>query len=270
MDIRTTVRTTAQNVIDEVQFRFDVFPTLYYQPLPWIGLTSAKRGEGTVARWTAIEASLADHSISSALDIGCAVGYFSISLALKGVPVLGVEMDSRVLRIAMHTSKRLAIDNIGFSLMAVNLETTRLLPNVDLVLLLSVWHHWVRQYGLDDAGRLLSMVWEKTSKVLVFETGEAEMPEEFGLPDMTPTPRDWLEHYLTSVCDASTAVHLGQFKAFGPGGDENCNIVERNLFMLVRSAEAISKPANNTTAAAKETNVSTAGATTGSLPLHLP
>ena len=61
MDLRTRV----QHIIDELQFRFDVWPTLYYQPLPWLGFDTAKRGAGTVARWTAIEASIRDFTALS-------------------------------------------------------------------------------------------------------------------------------------------------------------------------------------------------------------
>lgn len=230
MDLRAAL----QRVIDEVQFRYDILPKLYYQPLPWLGLNHARRGEGTRARWEAIEHALAGQPIGSAMDIGCNVGYFCFALGLKGVPIIGIDMDSRLLRIAQYTSRKLGSPPIGWCNMVVNRETARLLPQVDLVLLLSVWHHWVQAYGLAVAGEILSMVWARSNRVLFFETGEAEMPDEFGLPDMGATPRDWLADYLRGVCAGAEIVHLGRFKAFAPCGDERRGVVYRNLFKVAR------------------------------------
>jgi hypothetical protein len=72
--------------------------------------------------------------------------------------------------------------------MPVNTETTCLLPHTDVVLLLSVWHHWVKVYGFESATQILSGLWERCNKVLFFETGENEMPADFGLPSMGDSP----------------------------------------------------------------------------------
>lgn len=234
MNITATLRSSAQNLIDELQFKFDVYPKLQYQPLPWIGLKKARRGHGTVARWKAIEASLDGHAIGSAADIGCSVGFFCIALALKGIPVLGIDMDTRSLRIAQYTARKLGTRNAGFSNMLVSPGTATLLPKADLIVLTSVWHHWVLHYGLEGAGQIMSAVWERCGKVLIFETGEQEMPADFDLPPMEPSPRVWLENYLTAACPGSTIVHLGRFRAFGPGGDEHQHVAERSLFKVVR------------------------------------
>ncbi|MGH2408735.1 MAG: class I SAM-dependent methyltransferase [Chloroflexota bacterium] len=236
MNIKSALRGSVQNTIDELQFRFDVSPMLPYQPLPWIGLKRAKRGHGTIARWKAIDASLNGHSIGSAADIGCSVGYFCMALALKGIPVLGIDMDARSLRIAQYASRKLGTRNAAFSNMLVSPATACLLPNADLILLTSVWHHWVHNYGLEGAGQILSAVWNKCGKVLIFETGEGEMPAEFDLPPMEPSPKAWLENYLATICPGSTIVHLGTFRAFAPGGDEKLHVAERNLFKVARLA----------------------------------
>ena len=235
MDLRTRV----QHIIDELQFRFDVWPTLYYQPLPWLGFDTAKRGAGTVARWTAIEASIRGLPINSALDIGCNVGYFCFSLAAQGIPALGIDQDDRFLRIAQHAARKLAArhiaaDKVGFCHLTIDRSTVRLLPQVDLILLLSVWHHWVRAYGLPTASEMLAAVWAKADQALFFETGEAEMPPEFGLSMLKISPRDWLEDYLSAICADSTVRCLGAFKAFAPRGDETHAVVHRNLFMISR------------------------------------
>ncbi|MBI5564479.1 MAG: methyltransferase [Chloroflexi bacterium] len=232
-----TIRTLVQRGIDELQFRFDAFPTLLYQPLPWLGLTTAKRGEGTEARWAAIESAIDDLAIDSALDVGCNVGYFCFSLAFKGISTLGIDLDDRFLRIAQRAARKLNVAGVAFCNLAINRDTVRLLPEVDLVLLLSVWHHWVRAYGLGAASELLTAVWAKSQRVLFFETGEAEMPPEFGLSMLKSSPRDWLADYLQAMCAHSTVEWLGAFKAFAPQGDESRKVVYRNLFKVTRAGD---------------------------------
>jgi hypothetical protein len=232
-----SIRDKVQQTIDALQFRFDVFPTLYYQPLPWLGLKKAKRGAGTEARWAAIESTLNDAPIDSALDIGCNTGYFCFSLASKGIPTLGVDRDDRFLRIAQHVARQLQAHGVGFCKMDLTPDTLRLLPNVDLVLLLSVWHHWVHGYGLEVASEMLAAVWDKSQKMMFFETGEAEMPAEFGLAMLKSSPRRWLEDYLCAMCADAQVVWLGSFKAFAPQGDETQKVVYRNLFQIVRRNE---------------------------------
>lgn len=227
------LRRMAQRAIDELQFRFDVFPTLHYQPLPWLGLNTAKRGEGTEARWQAIEQSL-DDSIKTALDIGCNVGYFCFSLAFKRIPTLGIEMDDRLLRIARYAARKLQVPSVGFCNLLVDRNTVALLPQADLVLLLSVWHHWVRAYGLEDASQMLAVVWKRTKRMLFFETGEAEMPSEFGLSALKPSAREWLENYLCTTCPDATVTWVGSFKAFAPKGNEVEKVAYRNLFKLMQ------------------------------------
>ena len=128
MDIRAVV----QRILDEIQFRYDVFPRLLYQPLPWLGLNSARRGVGTKQRWKAMEAALATHSIRSAMDIGCNVGYFCFALSLKGIPTLGIELNDQFYRTALYASRRLKTSNVGLCNMEVGAQTVHLLPNTDL------------------------------------------------------------------------------------------------------------------------------------------
>jgi 2-polyprenyl-3-methyl-5-hydroxy-6-metoxy-1,4-benzoquinol methylase len=235
-----SIRDLIQESINKFQFVFDVFPNNgNYQPLPWLGLNKGKRGEGTIARWQAIEASLSDHTILSAMDIGSNLGYFCFSLSQKGIPVMGVDMDSRFLRIAQYASRKLKASRVGLCNLVINTETVRLLPQVDLILLLSVWHHWVREYGLETASQILAAVWQKTNKVLFFETGELEMPSEFGLSVMGDSPKEWLMNYLGTLCANSEIVHLGQFKAFAPLGNEERHVVLRNMFKVTRRGEML-------------------------------
>jgi hypothetical protein len=240
----THLKQAVLSILDRCQFYLDVLPGLQYQPLPWLGLHDARRGIGTMQRWTAIKEALSKYSCSSAIDIGCNVGFFSLSIAELGVPVLAVDNHEPYLRIGRHVLKRTGINNVAFINIDVNPYTMKLLPNADTVLFLSVFHHWVRIFGFSAATQMLKRLWDKCNVVMFFETGEAEMPACFGLPEMKPTCQQWIENYLSSVCKASTVKHLGRFKAFGPGGDEMEYVVERNLFEVCRNLDLNSHSGN--------------------------
>ncbi len=231
------VRAAFQSVIDQFQFWFDIFPGGDYQPLPWIGIHRGRRAEGTRARWEVIRSALFDSPVSSGMDIGCNMGYFCFELAQNGIPMLGVDMDSRYLRIAKYARYKIGLQKVALSEMEVNTETVCLLPVTDLVLLLSVWHHWVKVYGLDEATTLLALLWDKCGKIMFFETGEAEMTPDFGLSFLGNSPRAWLESYLAKTCPNSVVTHLGRFKAFAPRGNETRNVAYRNLFKICRKTE---------------------------------
>ncbi|KUI26091.1 hypothetical protein AU195_14015 [Mycobacterium sp. IS-1496] len=232
MGIKTFLQ---ERVIDPLQFRYDSFPRLPYQPLPVLEKANARRSDGTVQRWTVIEERIREADIGSAMDVGCQVGYFPFALAAKGIPTLGVDLEERALRIARYAARKTATDEVAFLNMTVSPKTVQLLPEVDLTLVMSIWHHWVRYYGLDGATAILKRIWQQCRVTMFFETGENEMPVEYGLPAMTPSPDAWLTGYLQETCVDSKVEHLGQFKAFAPGGDNTRNAVLRNLFQVSRA-----------------------------------
>jgi hypothetical protein len=226
-------RTWLDRLVDRARFKLDIFPRLIYQPLPWLNLNKARRAAGVLSRWDAIQAALQERPSkpATAMDIGCQVGYFAISLAQQGVPVMAIEPDARQFRILQYAVRRLGLtDCIGTLQWTITPTTVNMLPQVDCVIFLSVWHHMVKTYGLEPATALLQTIWAKTQQVLFFETGEAEMPAEFGLPPMIVDGQRYLTELLTCTCAGAEVVHLGQHPAFDPAGHP----VKRNLFVLIR------------------------------------
>ncbi|KRE33788.1 hypothetical protein ASG82_22280 [Mycobacterium sp. Soil538] len=169
------------------------------------------------------------------MDIGCQVGYFDFALASRGIPTLGVDLEERALRIARYAARKTGVKDVGFLNLQVSPSTVQLLPEVDLILVMSIWHHWVKAYGLDGATSILEKLWRKCRVTLFFETGENEMPSDYRLPSMDPTPEEWLGTYLELVCAGATVTHLGRFKAFAPGGDNTRETVLRSLFQISRA-----------------------------------
>jgi SAM-dependent methyltransferase len=216
--------------LDRLRFRLDTWPSMAYQPLPWLGIHTARRAVGVESRWRVIEEALEGRDVRTGLDLGCNAGYFTIQLARRGITTIGVESDPRFVRILRFGAKRLALPDVGCLDVTVSPTTASLLPPADVVLFLSLWHHLVRYHGLDGATDVLREVWARTGHVLFFETGQQEMPARYRLPDMSPDPKVYLEKYLAGQCPGGQVEHLGLHSAFTPER-EPC---QRNLFAVVR------------------------------------
>ncbi|MFJ5731011.1 hypothetical protein [Streptomyces paradoxus] len=109
-------------------------------------------------------------------------------------------------------------------------DTVTLLPATDCTLVLSLWHHLVRAHGLQTATALLQEIWARAGTVMFFDSGEDEMPQEFGLPEMVPTPDAWLGEYLRANCSGGRVEHLGRHRACDATGLPT----DRALFAVIR------------------------------------
>jgi len=223
-----------EKILDNIQFYYDWFPGLPYQPLPWIGLEDAGRKNGTEQRLDIIRNELKINNVNTGLDVGCNVGYFCFNLAEDGISMLGVDMDDRFLRMARHVLRKCKFRNVGFLNMEINERTINLLPSTDLIIFLSVWHHWVKQYDYERATLMLSSMWGKCKKIMLFETGESEMPSRYKLPNMGEESTDWIKSYLENTCKGARVKYLGKTNAFAPKLKDKSLGVERNLFSIVR------------------------------------
>jgi 2-polyprenyl-3-methyl-5-hydroxy-6-metoxy-1,4-benzoquinol methylase len=235
-------RQRLDNLLDWIRFRIDSFPRttrlrhlshVHYQPSPILGMNDAGRAAGSASRWTAISGALDAAGIASgtALDIGANTGFFTMTLAHRGFAVVGVEPLPAAYRTAIYAVRKASLEEtVGITVMTVTPQNIDLLPRADVVIFLSLWHHFVRFYGLDEATSMLEHIWAKTGRALFFETGESEMPESFGLPSMEPDSRAWLEQLLRAHCAGGTVEHLGSHQAF----DADRRPAQRNLFVVSR------------------------------------
>jgi hypothetical protein len=212
-----------------------MFPGLQYQPLPWIGYARARRASGTVARWAAIEREVSAGSYRTAMDIGSNVGYFVIALSKRGISTLGVESDDKFSRIFRYALRKVGARNAGNLCIEVNPDTVELLPRTDIIVFMSVFHHWSRYFGWGAAVEMLRTVWSRCDGVMFFETGQGEMPPEYNLPTLEPSPDVWLSRFLRDNCEGAEVSAMGQFQAFAPGGGEARKVVSRELFCVRRS-----------------------------------
>jgi hypothetical protein len=228
---RLVRRDAVDAVIDRLRFHIDTFPFGLYQPVSSLPAGRATRGHGSETRWEAMRPVVEATRPATAVDVGACEGYFSLMLAARGIPTVAVEAKPNNYRTTLYAVRRSGLTNVGVLALEVTPANVGLVPPADCVLCLSVWHHFVRAYGLEDASAMLETLWDKTRRVMFFDTGETEMPAAYGLPPMTPEPRVWLEDYLRRTCGGERVEHLGRHRAFDPEG----GTVERSLFAVFRT-----------------------------------
>jgi len=168
-------------------------------------------------------------------DIGCCAGYFCHKTAEKREAfVIGIDANAQFIRVAQYVRDRAGLnDREVFMEMRIDSETVGTLPRTDVTLLLSVWHHWVFEFGLNIATLMLQSVWDSTSNQLFFESGEEEVEHEFGLPYHGTKASEWLMNYLESTLRGSNISVIGSFSA---GAYEHYKLksVQRSLFLIER------------------------------------
>lgn len=212
-------------------------PKSDYQPLPWLGINTARRGIGTEERFKAIECFLNQRGIrgGSSLDLGSNLGFFSLKLAEKGFCAFGVERTKTFRKLGLMAAEKITGNGtfcpIPFD---INLENVKFLPNPNVTLCLSIWHHWVKFLGFESASSILKTIWDKTIDVMFFESGESEIESEYGVPFNGELPSKWLEGYLSKLPNAKVAC-LGKFDAFPPKALRGTTIVQRHLFVVEKT-----------------------------------
>ena len=227
---RVRARKALDDLLDHLRFRIDTFPNGLYQPVRSLPRSAVTRSRGSESRWGAMAPIIRAQGVESALDIGACEGYFAIEAAEAGIPTIAVESAPINYRTMLFAVKRSRTRNVGVLVMEVTPENVSTLPFADCVLCLSIWHHLVRSHGLEQATAMLTAIWERSRKVMFFDTGEREMTPDYGLPSMSPDPRSWLADYLAGTCAGSRVEHLGVHAAFDPRG----NPCRRNLFAVHR------------------------------------
>ena len=232
MSSRAAMRRRVDAVVDDLRLRLDPFPHGLYQPVDGLGRRVVTRGEGSRTRLAAMRPVLEAHGVRTVMDVGANAGYFPIELARDGIRAVAVDFEPTLLRTMLTAVRRNAVeDRVAVMALRIGPDSVELLPTVDAVICLSIWHHLVRDHGLAAADEILAALWERSRAVLIFDTGEREMGADFRLPAMEPDARTWVAGHLAEVCAGGTVEHLGTHAAFDPDGAP----VTRNLFAAIRS-----------------------------------
>jgi len=197
-----------------------------YQPLPWIGLNNARRAKGTIDRWESMKNVLEPNS--SVLDIGCDVGYFVFKAAEKGCLAWGMDDNLYSNLIANYAKHKIGLLNSQFFLQRIDINNINLLPEFDYIILLSVFHHWSKEYGFEKAKGMLSILIRKSKKGLFFEMGQSEMSSEYNIPKVDGDFETWLKNFLGSISNKKIT-SLGKFQTFVDKGKKRA---ERSMIFI--------------------------------------
>jgi hypothetical protein len=115
------------------------------------------RRPDNLSRWQFISKYICDEC-DSLVDVGCAEGEFCRKAESIGLDVTGY--DYSPIRIA--NAKNLGeTDKLRYQRLEINPETVSSLPEADVYLLLTVHHHWVREFGWELSKYMFNEICKK-------------------------------------------------------------------------------------------------------------
>lgn len=128
------------------------------------------------------------------LDLGCAQGFFSLSLAKMGATVQGIDYLDKNIAVCQALAKENHEFSINFNIGRIeDIFLVLQKDQYDLVLGLSVFHHIVYEHGLPVVQNMLAELAQKI-KVGIFELALSEEPLYWG-PSQAKIPRDSLKGF---------------------------------------------------------------------------
>lgn len=142
-----------------------------YHDLPFNGLDGFKSHRGRTRQRIEQIASLVNVYEKYIVDIGCSVGGLSLGMVEKGAEFVdGIDYDMNSISVAEEASSSLGFNgNTSFSVENIDLNLIKSIEDMDIVLWLSQWMWFVKQYGLDTGKQALFEI-SRNNKVLVFES----------------------------------------------------------------------------------------------------
>lgn len=141
------------------------------------------------------------------LDIGCADGVLTRRLSKAGLFSIGIEQNE--LRLEKAQKKERFKNNVRFIRYEITPENIHNLPSFDIVLLLTVYHHWGRNYGWDVAEGMLKQLAEKADK-LFFEPPGTELEAIDFDYQREDSIEEYYYKYIDDVFDGRVEIkHIG-------------------------------------------------------------
>lgn len=125
------------------------------------------------------------------LDIGCAQGYFTVQPAKENDTVtIGIDLSEDRLESAI---KRHSFpEKAGFMKWNISPEDIYKIPSVDVILFLTVHHHWELSYDLEKSEEMFQVLLDRCDTLVYEPPGDRPIiHEKRGIMD----PNDNLEYY---------------------------------------------------------------------------
>lgn len=159
------------------------------------------------------------------LDLGCAQGFFSLSLAAKGALVTGIDYSPHNIKVCNLLSSENYKYNVTFVEGCVqDIINSLEVGEYDLVLGLSVFHHLIYEFGLEYVNNLFNKLCQSIPNG-IFEFALSEEPLYWG-PSLPENSRTLIEKYKFKFqCSNLYGTHLSQI-------DRPLYIVSNDYWML--------------------------------------
>lgn len=177
-------------------------------------------------RLDAINIFLPENEKPSVIDVGCNLGFFTFKMAERGGFCIGIDYGRNEILAAKALAHKHSVDNIVFTQMEVTPENASLLPKGDMVICLSIFHHWIRKLGQEQTKIIMQGLADSSNKYLIFDTGQPnEKNNEWAksLEFMNPDINHWAIEYLKSL-GFNKVDNIGTFRT-------SLSEVKRNLYI---------------------------------------
>lgn len=142
------------------------------------------------ARWEFVSTHIIDED-RMLIDIGCAEGNFAKEAAEIGLNVIGYDRNVKRLRTARRKYEE--YDNLQFERVEFTPETISEIPEADIILFLTVHHHWVKAFGWAEAEEMFWTLLRKADTVVYEPPGNLTIGECNDWNHLDP--EDSIEYY---------------------------------------------------------------------------
>lgn len=208
--IRKNLRTLKTGVIDQRKASFRRLKELYREG----GVSEVYRGirdyyvynvadeayhssrTDNEDRWEIIEPHL-NTEYESMIDLGCADGFFLDKAAAYGLEVQGFEGNQN--RVDRARELCLGRENVTVEQRYLSPDNIDDLPPSDVVLLLTVHHHWIRQYGWDEAAEMVRTIAAGTELLFYEPPGDKKIGRDGSETPLDPA--DSIDYYRDELAE---------------------------------------------------------------------
>jgi hypothetical protein len=146
------------------------------------------------SRWTFIESYLGEND-DHLIDIGCAEGVLTAQAAKSGIQSIGYE--ASLSRLKKAQKKYTDLPNLELVQKEITPENVSELPETDIILFLTVHHHWERFYGTKEAINMFGQLMKKCNKLFYEPPGTLKCMDDQEKIDVDES----IEYYKNALKD---------------------------------------------------------------------
>lgn len=158
-------------------------------------------------RWEILSSHLPPNARNAA-DIGCYEGAITKRSAKEGLFTLGIEREADRVSLARRQVRNQR--NCHILEWDIDPGDVDQLPSFDVIFLLTVYYHWVNQYGFKEAEDMLRTLKDKAG-TLFLETPEdsSKIDSPHLSQEQDLQPHELLRRYFARILDGSTVEYIG-------------------------------------------------------------